>query len=87
MEEPHRCGSDAGSNPALPPIKEDTMTQEEVIERVGLENWEAFHQWMGGQTVSVNPDGSTNYYDWDVEAFVTKLDTGYDRQKDPAAWD
>lgn len=63
------------------------MNEKEVKEYIGSKNWKAFFRWMGGQTCGVNKDGSTNYYQHDVEAFKTKLETGYDRQKDPMAWD
>lgn len=63
------------------------MTKREVIKLIGEEKWDDFLRWMSGQTVGVAKDGSTIYYDCDVEAFVHKLKTGYDRQKDPLAWD
>lgn len=63
------------------------MNEQSVKQLIGEENWEAFCEWISGQTVSVNQDGSINYYDWDVEAFKTKLDTNYDRQKDFQAFD
>ncbi len=56
-------------------------------EQVGEENWDDFLRWMKGQTVAVADDGSIYYYDHDVEAFVEKLKTGYDRQEDPLRWD
>jgi len=64
------------------------MRIEEVKKRLGSkENWERFDKWMTGQTISAYPDGSTNIYECDVEAFEKMLKTGYDRQKDPIAWD
>lgn len=29
-----------------------------------------FEEWMTGQTVGVNPDGSIDYYDYDVERYA-----------------
>ena len=63
------------------------MTEQQVKQLIGKENWSKFIHWMRGQTCGMYPDGSTNYYECDVKAFKTKLDTGYDRQKDPLAWD
>ena len=63
------------------------MREEEVKKKIGKKNWGKFLKWMCGQTCSMYKDGSTNFYDCDVEAFVRKLETGYDRQNDPAAWD
>lgn len=63
------------------------MTEEQVIKLIGEENWDKFLNWMSGQTVGMYPDGSFNYYECDVEAFCEKLRSGYDRQKDPHAWD
>ena len=36
-------------------------------------SWATFLKWMHGQTVSSYPDGSTNFYRYDVERFI-----GYD---------
>jgi hypothetical protein len=63
------------------------MRERQVKQLIGEENWPAFCKWMYGQTVSAYEDGETDYYDWDVRAFRRKLDTGYDRQQDPLAWD
>ena len=63
------------------------MTGRAVKEKIGIENWETFIAWMKGQTLGIYPDGSTNYYECDVEAFITKLKTGYDRQNNPLTWD
>jgi len=63
------------------------MRIKDVEKLIGKENMPAFYRWMHGQTVGIYGDGETNYYDWDVEAFKRLLDTGYDRQKDPYAWD
>ena len=63
------------------------MREKEVKELIGEENWEAFDQWMTGQTVGTYPGGETDYYRHDVKAFLDKLKTGYDRQQDPVGWD
>ena len=31
--------------------------------------YEEFLEWMTGQTVGINKDGSTEFYDWDVKRF------------------
>jgi len=63
------------------------MREKEVKERIGKKNWDAFDHWMAGQTVGTYPDGSTDFYKCDVEAFLTKLKTGHDRQDHPLTWD
>lgn len=54
---------------------------------IGEENWEAFLNWMRGQTVGMYPDGEANFYSADVEAFMAVLAGKSDRQKDPNRWD
>ena len=44
-----------------------------VIEIVGQKNMPEFFEFMNGQTVGINPDGSTDYYAWDVERFCSQL--------------
>jgi len=63
------------------------MREKEVKEKIGKGNWDAFNRWMAGQTVGIYPDGSTNFYNHDVETFLTKLKTSYDRQDNPLTWD
>ena len=63
------------------------MRKKEIIKLIGEENLDKFSKWMYGQTVSMYKNGEVNYYPWDVEAFVEKLKTGYDRQTDSEAWD
>ena len=63
------------------------MREKEVKKLIGKENWKGFCKWMGGQTVGIYPDGEADYYDCDVEAYLRKLKTGYDRQEDPDLWD
>jgi len=63
------------------------MREQEVKKLIGEKNWKDFCEWMRGQTAGIYPDGETDYYNCDVQAFIRKLKTGYDRQKDPATWD
>jgi hypothetical protein len=63
------------------------MREAKIKEIIGEDNWEDFLKWMRGQTVSRYPDGEIDFYEWDVNAYITKLRTGYDRQKDSGAWD
>ncbi len=64
------------------------MKIDEVRKRLGSEeSWKKFDEWMHGQTIGTYPDGSINIHECDVEAFERMLRTGYDRQKDPIAWD
>ena len=63
------------------------MTIEEVKKEIGEENWEAFLDWMQGQTVGCKADGTINYFECDVRDFKTKLLTGKDRQTNPLTWD
>jgi hypothetical protein len=46
------------------------MNKKEVIKKIGKENWKEFQEFMVGQTVGINPDGSTDYYYCDVENFL-----------------
>ncbi len=62
------------------------MNEAEVIKRIGKSNWKKFCKWMYGQTMGLK-DGKPDYYECDVEAFVKKIKTGYDRQADPLAMD
>jgi len=67
------------------------MTELEVKDYIGEENWDSFCEWMRGQTVGAKskPGGGyeADYYEWDVKAFKDKIDTGYDRQENPLTWD
>ena len=63
------------------------MIEQEVKKEIKEENWEKFLDWMRGQTVGLNEDGTTDYYACDVMAFKHKLSSNYDRQLDPLAWD
>lgn len=61
--------------------------EQEVKKKIGEGNWEDFCRRIYGQTCGLNEDGTINYYECDVEAFIMKLSRGYDRQKDPLNWD
>ena len=52
---------------------EDPMTEAQVKEIVGTALFPAFLKWMRGQTVGVNPDGSTDYYEVDVDGFISQV--------------
>lgn len=48
------------------------MTTQEVklkIKKAGG-SWKVFCEWMRGQTVGLYEDGSTNWYDYDVNRFI-----------------
>ena len=34
--------------------------------------WKDFLQWMRGQTIGIFPDGTVEYYDCDVEKFISQ---------------
>jgi len=46
------------------------MKKEEAIKRIGKKHWKEFNEFMKGQTVGINPDTSTDYYESDVENFL-----------------
>ena len=48
------------------------MTEQEVKIRLkdSDKTWEEFLDWMIGQTVGMNEDGSTNWYEYDVDRFM-----------------
>jgi len=48
------------------------LNKKQVIEKIGKENWKEFLNFMVGQTVGLNLDGSTDYYGCDVENFLRK---------------
>ena len=45
------------------------MRKQQVLNQIGEKNWSLFEQWMEGRTVGVNPDGTFDYYNVDVERF------------------
>lgn len=45
------------------------MTKEDVE----AELFRRFTAWMAGQTVGINPDGTTDYYDHDVRRFLAAV--------------
>ena len=48
------------------------MTTQEVEAKLAERNipWDDFQHWMRGQTVGMNEDGSTNWYEYDVNRFI-----------------
>lgn len=48
------------------------MNKKEVIKKIGKENWKNFQKFMTGQTVGFDK-GITDYYEWDVDVFVSAL--------------
>ena len=61
------------------------MTEDEVkalLTKNG-KSWDAFKDWMDGQTVGLNDDGTTDYYDSDVQRYI-RTNGVY---KHPEEWD
>jgi hypothetical protein len=50
------------------------MNKKQVIEKIGKENWERFNTFMIGQTIGFDK-GVVDYYECDVDVFVSKLNT------------
>ena len=48
----------------------ERVIKSQVIELIGKENWKDFLEWMYGQTVKINDDGSEDFYAWDVRRYV-----------------
>ena len=46
------------------------MKKQEVLKAIGKNKWKEFIKYMDGQTLGINPDGSTDYYDHDVKKFL-----------------
>lgn len=46
------------------------MKKSEVLKAIGKNNWKGFLKYMEGQTLGINSDGSTDYYDHDVKKFL-----------------
>ena len=55
--------------------KDANMTEKQAKQKIKKAggNWKEFIKWMFGQTVGVNDDGSINYYDCDVNIFISYL--------------
>lgn len=45
------------------------MNEQEVKQKIGLQNWERFCQFMQGQTVEIKGD-TLDYYEYDVQQFI-----------------
>lgn len=63
------------------------MTTEQVRQKLLDHNvsWDQFAKWMEGQTVGVYPDGSTDWYDYDVHRFIRH--TLQRSKENSAEWD
>lgn len=48
------------------------MNEQEVLKAIGKGRWKAFLEFMRGQTVGLNEDGSMDYYEHDVQNFLRK---------------
>jgi len=48
------------------------MNEKQVINLIGQERYNDFLHFMRGQTVGINPDGSIDYYIYDIERFLGK---------------
>lgn len=50
------------------------MTTKEAQSKIkkagGTQAWYLFLDWMKGQTVGMNEDGTTDWYDYDVNRFI-----------------
>lgn len=56
--------------PVKSAAKGGRVTEKEVKDKIGKDRWPMFLKWMDNQTVGINDDGSTNYYECDVEKFA-----------------
>jgi hypothetical protein len=45
------------------------MNKQQVIEKIGKENWSKFKKWIYGQTCGITEDGELDYYEYDVDRF------------------
>jgi len=43
---------------------------EKAKKLIGKKDWKEFEEYMNGQTVGIYPDGTTNFYECDVEQFL-----------------
>ena len=46
------------------------MNKKEILKKIGKENWKKFEDYFVGKTVLINEDGTTDFFDWDVENFI-----------------
>jgi hypothetical protein len=47
----------------------NTITAKQKIKQAGGK-WSVFLKWMLGETVGLNKDGSTDWYEYDVQRFI-----------------
>ncbi len=46
------------------------MNEKQVLKEIGEDRWDEFFEWMTGQTVGMNKDGTADYYETDVNRFL-----------------
>ena len=49
------------------------MNEEMVLRIIDKKNWHHFNNFMQGQTVGINADKSTEYYECDVKSFLRTI--------------
>ena len=51
------------------------MTEKQVKDTLKEHNkkWKDFTHWMNGQTMGLNEDGTTDFYECDVDRFIRNL--------------
>jgi hypothetical protein len=49
------------------------MNKQEVLKKIGKDNWSKFQEFMVGQTISIDWDGKDNYYKCDVDNFINHM--------------
>lgn len=52
------------------------MNIKEVKKKIGERNLSSFLEFMEGQTVGINKDGTIDYYETDVLNFINKMKGG-----------
>jgi hypothetical protein len=50
------------------------MNIQEVIKIIGISRLQDFYEFMNGQTIGINEDGSPDYYKQDVNNFMRERD-------------
>jgi hypothetical protein len=48
------------------------MNEQEARELVGDDGWDDFLDWLAGQTIGINDDGTIDYYDSDVKRYCER---------------
>jgi hypothetical protein len=52
------------------------MNKKEIIKKIGSNNWKKFINYIRGQTVNINTDGTIDYNTCDVERFSNNIKGG-----------